>query len=153
MRNYAKTYIGDRQAFSRSVKVEAGGDFTWLDPRASQKVYNHSPDGFEWGYGGSGPAQLALAMLIDATGNVGTAHALYQKFKFEFVARFDDRWIITQAEIIAWCEQHLDEIEKWMWSYVGAREYCDHVGRVWRLGDYGDWCQTCMMKLEGTTNV
>jgi hypothetical protein len=31
-------------------------------------VTNHSPDGFEWGYGGSGPAQLALAMCIDALG-------------------------------------------------------------------------------------
>src|SRR5467141_965015 len=26
---------------------------------------NHSPTGFAWGYGGSGPAQLALALLID----------------------------------------------------------------------------------------
>jgi hypothetical protein len=31
-------------------------------------VSNHSPDGFEWGYGGSGPAQLALALCIDALG-------------------------------------------------------------------------------------
>lgn len=28
-------------------------------------VANHSPSGFEWGYGGSGPAQLALAILLD----------------------------------------------------------------------------------------
>ena len=27
-----------------------------LNPVASQKVYNHSPDGFNWGYCGSGPA-------------------------------------------------------------------------------------------------
>lgn len=27
-----------------------------LDPKPSQKVYNHSPDGFNWGYGGSGPS-------------------------------------------------------------------------------------------------
>ena len=26
-------------------------------------LVNHSPTGFEWGYGGSGPAQLAVAML------------------------------------------------------------------------------------------
>lgn len=31
-------------------------------------IANHSPDGFEWGYGGSGPAQLALALCIDALG-------------------------------------------------------------------------------------
>jgi len=28
-------------------------------------LWNHSPDGFEWGYGGSGPAQLALAIYQD----------------------------------------------------------------------------------------
>lgn len=27
-----------------------------LLPGRSQKIVNHSPDGFAWGYGGSGPA-------------------------------------------------------------------------------------------------
>jgi hypothetical protein len=35
-----------------------------LDPEPSQKVMNHSPDGFNWGYCGSGPAQLALAITM-----------------------------------------------------------------------------------------
>jgi len=30
-----------------------------------QPIY-HSPDGFEWGYGGSGPSDAALAILLDA---------------------------------------------------------------------------------------
>jgi hypothetical protein len=30
-----------------------------LSPEPSQAVYNHSPDGFSWGYHRSGPAQLA----------------------------------------------------------------------------------------------
>ena len=29
-----------------------------LDAGPSQRVWNHSPDGFAWGYGGGGPAQL-----------------------------------------------------------------------------------------------
>ena len=29
------------------------------------KIMNHSPNGFSWGYSGSGPAQLALAILCD----------------------------------------------------------------------------------------
>ncbi len=33
-------------------------------PDESLKVFNHSPNGFNWGYGGSGPAQLALAVLL-----------------------------------------------------------------------------------------
>lgn len=31
-------------------------DGKYLSPKRSQKVYNHSPDGFNWGYTGSGPA-------------------------------------------------------------------------------------------------
>lgn len=42
----------------------------WLDekklnPSHSQKYYNHSPNGFNWGYEGSGPAQLALAIVLE----------------------------------------------------------------------------------------
>lgn len=33
-------------------------------PKNSQRYRNHSPDGFAWGYGGSGPAQLALALCL-----------------------------------------------------------------------------------------
>jgi len=35
-----------------------------LHPAESLKMRNHSPDGFNWGYGGSGPAQTALAICI-----------------------------------------------------------------------------------------
>jgi len=34
-----------------------------LDPR--NDIYDHSPTGIAWGYGGSGPAQLALGILAD----------------------------------------------------------------------------------------
>lgn len=53
-----------------------------LDPRPSQKVYNHSPDGFNWGYGGSGPAQLALAVMLALTHKAGN----YQEFKSRVIA-------------------------------------------------------------------
>jgi len=35
-----------------------------LDPRYDLR--NHSPDGFSWGYFGSGPLQIALAIVADA---------------------------------------------------------------------------------------
>jgi Family of unknown function (DUF6166) len=57
-----------------------------LSPAASQKVWNHSPDGFEWGYCGSGPAQLALALLMDAGLDDETAVRLHQEFKRRIVA-------------------------------------------------------------------
>lgn len=62
---------------------------------------HHSPTGFEWNYGGSGPADLALNimayMLPRQDGDEGmklwdgsvistTAARLYQKFKWAFIA-------------------------------------------------------------------
>jgi hypothetical protein len=41
-----------------------------------------NPDGFNWGYGGSGPAQLALAIMLKLTGDAGS----YQDFKFKTIA-------------------------------------------------------------------
>lgn len=56
-----------------------------LSPTASQKVWNHSPDGFNWGYAGSGPAQFALALLMKYV-DPDTAQQYYQKFKFGWVS-------------------------------------------------------------------
>lgn len=58
---------------------------TQLTPEASQKIRNHSPDGFNWGYGGSGPAQFALALLLQYV-DQETAQRYYQLFKFAWVA-------------------------------------------------------------------
>lgn len=62
----------------------------WVDGRSvklkpSLKVWNHSPSGFEAGYAGSGPAQLALAILMMFTDNA-TASRLHQFFKFDYLA-------------------------------------------------------------------
>lgn len=54
----------------------------------SLKVRNHSPDGWNWGYGGSGPAQSALAICLHIFGNRHVAEVLYQRFKEQFVARW-----------------------------------------------------------------
>jgi hypothetical protein len=55
-----------------------------LDPR--NDLFNHSPDGFAWGYGGSGPAQLALAILADCLGDDERAVRLHQTFKWLAIA-------------------------------------------------------------------
>jgi hypothetical protein len=53
-----------------------------LTPERSQKYRNHSPDGFNHGYSGSGPAQLALAIMLELTDKPDG----YQDFKFRFIA-------------------------------------------------------------------
>src|SRR5262249_14807343 len=61
---------------------------------------NHSPDGFEWGYYGSGPAQLALALAAHATGSDSRATAVYQRLKDRFVASLGPAWSITQEDLL-----------------------------------------------------
>jgi hypothetical protein len=66
-------------------------------------LFNHSPSGFSWGYGGSGPAQLALALLADALADDDRAIRLHQDFKFKVVAAWPEgeRWWITAERIAA----------------------------------------------------
>jgi hypothetical protein len=98
------TYTGTRHSGGAGGQLVTKEDDI-LSPIPSQRLINHSPDGFNWSYGGSGPAQLALALLLDATGDKETALALYQEFKWEFVANWKDTWHITREEILAWVKQ------------------------------------------------
>lgn len=71
-----------------------------LIPTKSQKLRNHSPDGFAWGYGGSGPAQLALAILEFT--DVETAASLYQDFKWEVIALLPQTDFVFEIDIKGW---------------------------------------------------
>lgn len=87
-----------------TLKGELNTRTVWLDgkmllPDRSQKIINHSPDGFNWGYAGSGPAQLALAVMLELTGK----YADYQTFKFNLIAKLpqeDFSIIFDLAEIL-----------------------------------------------------
>jgi len=58
-----------------------------LKLQPSLGLANHSPTGFAWGYEGSGPAQLALAILLHFTGHPAWALAHYQDFKRAIIAK------------------------------------------------------------------
>jgi hypothetical protein len=89
-----KTYEGRREGYAADVTVNG----VPLNPRLD--LWNHSPTGFEWGYGGSGPAQLALAILADHLDDDDEAVRLYQEFKREVVAKFDRRaWTLTSEQL------------------------------------------------------
>ena len=80
-------YVGYRQQGRTIVEKLPGQE--QLTPERSLEVANHSPTGFEWGYGGSGPAQLALALLLDYTDDEEFALAQYTEFKNEVVSQLD----------------------------------------------------------------
>lgn len=103
-----RTFRGTSQdfPFRRDVViVEADGSTTQLKPDRSKAVKNHSPDGFNWGYSGSGPGQLALALLLEVTDNEAVAPRYYQDFKTHFIATINSQhtdWEIPETEIIGW---------------------------------------------------
>lgn len=68
-----------------------------LSPSKSQKVRNHSPDGFNWGYSGSGPAQLALAIMLEFLPDE-QAQQEYQNFKFSVIAGLPQADFDTEIE-------------------------------------------------------
>jgi hypothetical protein len=82
-----------------------------LNPRLD--LWNHSPTGFAWGYGGSGPAQLALAILADRLRRLYPyaeadllATDLHQRFKFKVVANLvTNEWRMYFETIDAWLGQ------------------------------------------------
>jgi hypothetical protein len=89
-----KHYSGRREGYAVIVTV----DGRRLNPRFD--LWNHSPTGFEWGYCGSGPAQLALAILADHCCNAEQALNFYQRFKWAVVARFPHRsWLLTGEQV------------------------------------------------------
>lgn len=80
-----------------------GEETMLLDPAKSLRYRNHSPTGFAWGYGGSGPSQLALGVLLECM-EPGSALTWYQDFKMDYLANetwgepfyfeFDpDKWV------------------------------------------------------------
>lgn len=99
-----KTYSGVRTDRGCAVTVTdsvTGPDGSReLDPRFDLRT--HSPTGFEWGYGGSGPAQLALALAADLLDDDEAALDYYQRLKFRVVARLSaDHWTLTEGEVNA----------------------------------------------------
>ena len=56
-----------------------------------QNVVDHSV-GFEWGYDGSGPAQLALAFVMEVYGDEALAKIVHQEVKRRIVSKLPERW-------------------------------------------------------------
>lgn len=79
-----------------------------LSPARSQKVFNHSPDGFAWGYGGSGPAQLALALLLEHGLTDEDAVRLHQDLKFEVVAGWPQESGEHELDLQDWIDRHAE---------------------------------------------
>ena len=104
-----KTYFGWRTPDGRCRVMVSGPSRRKRPLRPRLDLRNHSPTGFEWGYGGSGPAQLTLALLADACGDTATALRHYQESKREVVTVFGAAWTLTARDIQRFVECREEE--------------------------------------------
>lgn len=81
-----------------TVTVEEDGTTRELDPRTD--IANHSPSGLSWGFRGSGPRQLAIALLADVYGDdlAEDPHASLH-LTHELVENLDDEFEVTAETI------------------------------------------------------
>ena len=90
----------------------------------------HSPTGFAYGYGGSGPADLALAILLDfleewpteqqmAAGE-SRAWALHHHFKWEIIARLEPGWELSALDVFDWLQSETATMVLNHWEPVMA---------------------------------
>lgn len=70
-----------------------------------QTIVHHSPDGFEWGYYGSGPTDLALNILVQYV-DVKLAMLYHEKFRNDFIAKMPrEGGIIKSSKILEWLKE------------------------------------------------
>ena len=91
-----KIYTGDRTI--DGIKVLADGRL--LSDRVELRRY--ADMGFEWGYEGPEPRQLACALLMDHTGDLHFSADSSESFMKAMVANFDNEWSVTSTDIDDW---------------------------------------------------
>jgi len=79
--------LADLLPMNEDMDVECRRDGTSRQVNVPHLLLWHSPDGFEWGYGGSGPAEFALNILYRFTCDREFSEQRHQEFKWEFVAK------------------------------------------------------------------
>ncbi len=89
-----KTYTGHKTTPGSAYVVVKEGERS--TPLKKHDPQNHSPDGFEWGYLGSGPACLASSLLFDATG----CNCQYNEYKRIIISVLDSTWQMTDVSVI-----------------------------------------------------
>lgn len=75
--------------------------------RHVRHIVRRSPTGLAWGYGGSGPADLALAILADHLGYEPTSQ-LVQDFKWQIIAQLPagEPFRLDAATVEQWLLEH-----------------------------------------------
>lgn len=94
------SYIGVTTAFDKTVFVDGEGGL-----QALRLAGSTLPAGYAWGRVGSGPREVARAILLNATGNEMLAERLCRPFTWEVVSQLpSDSFCISCKDVLAWVE-------------------------------------------------
>lgn len=107
----SKYYVGFRTKDGCKVEVRTTDYPNQGRPLALRNdLRNHSPDGANWGYSGSGPAQLALGLCADALGDDEEALDVYERFKSRVIAGIStDEWHLSEEQVLFEIEEILKD--------------------------------------------
>lgn len=95
-----KIFFGWRDTVGAHVSQFEIGDKLSSPLPMRLDLRNHSPTGFEWGYGGSGPAQLALALAAAVCESDDEAQLVYQSLKWSLVCSLPkDGWAVSEFQV------------------------------------------------------
>ncbi len=101
-----KIFKGKKTPDGCIVELDNEGYTTQLSLEKSLQVVDHSPDGYQCGYSGSGTAQLAAAILNEVTDDSELTRTYYQLFKFDHVAKWDGvTFEISEDEVRTWLQE------------------------------------------------
>ncbi|KKL97337.1 hypothetical protein LCGC14_1835520 [marine sediment metagenome] len=114
MKTYTIKRLHDGEVICHVTTYRTGAEAHHTVTKLFHLVY-HSPDGFDTGYGGPGPADLALSILADhfeeraalqpAAGRL-QCWAVHQLFKEVFISpnmlASGEDYVITEEQIVAW---------------------------------------------------
>lgn len=106
-----KIIRGRKSGLDCVVELDNESYHTKLSLEKSLEIAKHSPDGFQWGYSGSGPAQLAAAILYEITDDVELSRSYYELFKHDHVSQWEDTFEISEFEVRIWLSLVGAEIE------------------------------------------
>jgi len=113
MKVYKGKRLGEGELDTGSDVVVTVSKDGGIDKHLAHHVY-HSPTGFSWGYGSSGPADLARSILWDLFGKE-PPRPLYMRFKDKFVSAWKVSWEMTSKEITEWITKEYN------------KNYCNHL--------------------------
>jgi len=116
-----------RDRANKAMATQPAGVTITVNGQPLRHVVRHSPTGMEWGYSGSGPADLALSILTDYLFRAGQqvrvrempeavpgrkvleklAEMLHQAFKADVVAQLPrEGWRLAGEQVAAWLVRH-----------------------------------------------